>query len=151
MAKQKKAMDFEVDLIAVSSVLAVQICAMLLTAVWIHLGTMNVKQAVGGQSQAETKKVPALWAKMGAGGTITFRLQDIASAPKNLQVVDVAGVNNEFNLAGIAAHVEAIRKIAPDLRTVLIQPDGDSMYEKIIQLMDHFKSVGMIDLGVAPL
>ncbi|MCB0363894.1 MAG: biopolymer transporter ExbD [Bdellovibrionaceae bacterium] len=151
MAKQKKELDFEINLIAFISLLSVLICALLLTAIWVQIGTMNVKQAVGGQSQEETTKVPAIWAKMGPNGSITFRLQDAPKVSRKLAVKEVAGINNEVDLDGIAAHLEAVKKAVPELRTVLIQPKGDSMYEQIITLMDHFKKVGMVDLGVAPL
>ncbi|MCB0386551.1 MAG: hypothetical protein KDD43_14255, partial [Bdellovibrionales bacterium] len=81
----------------------------------------------------------------------TFRLQDAGKVSKKLQVKEVVGIDNDVDLEGIAAHLEAVKKAVPELRTVLIQPKGDSMYEQIITLMDHFKKVGMVDLGVAPL
>ena len=151
MAKKKKELDFEINLIAFISLLSVLICSLLLTAIWVQIGTMNVKQAVGGQSQAETKKIPVIWAKMEKKGAVTFRLQDAGRVPRKLRVAKVKGINEEIDLAGVEAHLEAVKKAVPDLRTVLIQPKGESMYEEIIVLMDHFKKVGMVDLGVAPL
>ncbi len=84
-------------------------------------------------------------------GDITFRLQDAGRVPRKLRVAKVKGLENEIDLDAIEAHLEEVKKAVPELRTVLIQPKGESMYEEIIVLMDHFKKVGMVDLGVAPL
>ena len=151
VSKKKKELDFELNLIAFISLLSVLICSLLLTAIWVQVGTMNVKQAVGGQSQVEAKKVPVVWAKMEKKGTVTFRLQDVGRVPRQLRLATVKGSQDKMDLDAITAHLETVKKTVPDLRTVLIQPKGESMYEEIIALMDHFKTIGLVDLGVVPL
>ena len=152
MAKKKKELDFEINLISFISLLSVLICSLLLTAIWVQIGTMNVRQAVGGQSQVETKKLPVIWAKMEKKGAVTFKLQDVGRVPRKLKLTQVKGSKEEeIDLDAIAAHLEAVKKVVPELRTVLIQPKAESIYEEIIVLMDHFKKVGLVDLGVAPL
>lgn len=55
MRKHKKHLDFEINLIPCIDLLSVCICFLLLTAVWLNIGSMNVKQAIG-QTTAETEK-----------------------------------------------------------------------------------------------
>ena len=56
MARNKKSLDSELNLIAFISLLSVLICSLLLTAIWIQIGSMDVKQAVGGRQRERIKK-----------------------------------------------------------------------------------------------
>ena len=68
MKHSKKVLDFEVNLIPFIDLLSVSICFLLITAVWMNVGSMNVKQAVGGQAQEDTKRSPQVWVRMTAKG-----------------------------------------------------------------------------------
>ena len=46
----RKSLDFEINLTPFIDLFSVLICFLLLTAVWIQIGSMDVKQAVGGQT-----------------------------------------------------------------------------------------------------
>ncbi|MCB0394015.1 MAG: biopolymer transporter ExbD, partial [Bdellovibrionales bacterium] len=50
MSIKKKALDPEIDLIAFISLLSVCICFLLLTSIWVQIGSMNFKQSIGGAS-----------------------------------------------------------------------------------------------------
>jgi biopolymer transport protein TolR len=151
MKKKNKHLDFEINLIPCIDLLSVCICFLLLTAVWLNVGSMNVKQAVGGQSAAETEKKPLLWVFMGAGGQVTLDLQQSATVPGSLRKLMVPGVEGKANLEELNRVVEKIKSHEPGLRTALIQPQAASAYEEIISLMDEFKKMNLVDLGVAPL
>jgi len=151
MRRHNKHLDFEINLIPCIDLLSVCICFLLLTAVWLHIGSMNVKQAVGGQSQAETVKKPLLWVYMGQGGQLTFNVQQSSLVPKALANLKLPGLNGQANLAELAKVLTQITAKDPGLKTALIQPQAQSSYEEIIGLMDEFKKQGVTDLGVAPL
>jgi biopolymer transport protein TolR len=152
--KTKKSLDFELDLVAFISFLSVCICFLLLTAVWIQVGSINVKQAVGGQSAAETKKVPALWTKMQPGGKVVLQFQDF---PKNItgrlgsSLTLPGNEKGEINFDELEKKVSEILVLVPELKTGLVMPQGDSKYDNVIQLMDRMKKVGLVDLGVSPI
>lgn len=151
MRKHKKHLDFEINLIPCIDLLSVCICFLLLTAVWLHIGSMNVKQAVGGQSQVETPKKPLLWVYMGTGGQLSFHVQQSSLVPATLTKLKLAGVDGQTNLAELEKVLTQLTSKDPELKTALIQPQAQSSYEDIIVLMDEFKKKGLTDLGVAPL
>jgi biopolymer transport protein ExbD len=151
MRKHGKHLDFEINLIPCIDLLSVCICFLLLTAVWLNIGSMNVKQAVGGQSVAETVKKPVLWVLMGQNGDINFNLQDSNRVPAKLAKLKLPGVEGKTNLEQLSKLLGDITHVEPNLKTALIQPQAQSSYEEIIALMDEFKKKGLIDLGVAPL
>jgi biopolymer transport protein ExbD len=154
MGKNKQNLDVEVDLVSFISLLSVCICFLLLTAIWIQIGSINVKQAVGGQSAAETKKVPALWTKMQPDGKVVLQFQDF---PTSITRKLGSSLTLKGNEAGEIDFENFEKKIAeliilvPDLKTGLVMPQGESKYESVILLMDHMKKSGLVDLGVSPI
>ena len=150
MSHRKKHLDFELNLIPFIDLLSTCICFLLLTAVWVNVGAMNVKQAVGGQAAADTAKKPTVWVSMGATGDVTLEVRD-AHVTRDLAKVTIPGQQGKPDLINLATVVGKIKASEPLLTTALIQPQAASVYEDIIDLMDQFKKVGVIDLGVSPL
>lgn len=151
MRHNKKHLDFELNLIPFIDLLSTCICFLLITAVWMQIGSMNVKQAVGGQSAAETEKKPIAWIFMELDGSVTIDVRDSAAVPANLRKAKVQGVQGKPDLDAVNKLATEIRHVEPGLRTALIQPKSQTNYEDIIDLMDSFKKAGMGDLGVVPL
>ena len=151
MRHNRKHLDFEINLIPCIDLLSVCICFLLLTAVWLQVGSLSVKQAIGGQSQAETEKKPQLWVLMGADGELTLDLKQSAKVKGRLSHLRLKGLSGRSNLDDLGKTVAELKGLEPELRTVLIQPRLQSEYEEIIDLMDEFKKAGLTDLGVVPL
>jgi hypothetical protein len=63
----------------------------------------------------------------------------------------VPGLEGRSNLEELGRVIEKMKTLEPSLKTALIQPQATSPYEDIIALMDEFKRLNVIDLGVAPL
>lgn len=154
MKKAKKSLDFELDLVSFISFLSVCICFLLLTAVWIQIGSINVKQAIGGQSAAETKKVPAIWTKLQAQGKVVIQFQDFPSniTRKLGASLSIPGnTEGEINLDLLEEKIADVIVLVPELKTGLVLPQGETKYDHIIQMMDRMKKVGLVDLGVSPI
>lgn len=148
--KKHKHLDFELNLIPFIDLLSTCICFLLLTAVWVQVGSMNVKQAVGGQPAAETEKKPTLWVAMSAGNEITLDARD-GHVPPAMAKIKVPAKDGKIDFDTLSNVVQHMKEKEPALTTALIQPQAASVYEDIIELMDRFKKSGLIDLGVAPL
>lgn len=149
-SKRKKGLDFEINLIPFIDLLSTCICFLLLTAVWVNVASMNVKQAVGGQSAETGAKKPTMWVMLGQGGDVTLDVRD-SKVPARMAKLTIAGRGGKPNLEQLGSAVQQIKTAEPRLTTALIQPQAASVYEDIIDLMDSIKQVGVIDLGVAPL
>ena len=150
MRKRKKHLDFEINLIPCIDLLSVCICFLLLTAVWLHVGAMNVKQAVGGQPASETAKKPTMWVNLGPTGDLNLDVRDSHVNPK-LAKIRVPSAQGHPDFKALAVIVQEIKAQEPLMNTALIQPQAAAVYEDIIDLMDQFKKSGVIDLGVSPL
>ncbi|MFZ3229663.1 MAG: biopolymer transporter ExbD [Pseudobdellovibrio sp.] len=151
MRNKKKHLDFEVNLIPCIDLLSVCICFLLLTAVWLNVGSMNVKQAVGGQAQEDTQKSPLVWIRMTADGDVNLEVQETNKVPVAQRKIHLDQVNKQVNWDQFEAAVASLRVLEPGLNTGLILPVATTAYEDIITVLDKLKKNGMTDLGVSPL
>jgi biopolymer transport protein TolR len=151
MHGRKKHLDFELNLVPFIDLLSVCICFLLITAVWLNIGSLNVKQAVGGQSVAETEKKPLVWVLLGDRGDLTLDVKSGGKLPAKMLKMKLVGQAGKVDLNGLATLLADMRTIEPNLRTALIHPKASSVYEDIVGLMDQFKKAGLADLGVVPL
>lgn len=151
MKHSKKVLDFEVNLIPFIDLLSVSICFLLITAVWLNVGSMNVKQAVGGQAKEDTKKTPQVWVRMTVKGDLDLDVQQSSLVPAALRKLRVAQVGGKVDWAGFEKALVSLKQVEPSLNTGLIQPTASTSYEDIIDAMDRLKKNGMTDLGVSPL
>ncbi len=151
MKNSKKHLDFEVNLIPFIDLLSVSICFLLITAVWLNVGSMNVKQAVGGQAQEDTKKSPLVWVRMTAQGDLDLEVQQSSLVPAALRKFRISQQDKKVNWEGLEKALASLKQAEPSLNTGLIQPTASTEYEEIIDVMDRLKKVGMTDLGVSPL
>ncbi len=148
--KRKKTLDFEVNLIPFIDLLSTCICFLLLTAVWINVASMNVKQAVGGQAAEAGAKKPTMWVAMSPDGDLTLDVKD-SHVPAKLARLSIPNTKGKPNLQLLSSAVAQVKSLEPALTTALIQPAASSVYEDIIDMMDTFKKSGLVDLGVSPL
>lgn len=151
MKHAKKHLDFELNLIPFIDLLSTCICFLLITAVWIQIGSMNVKQAVGGQPANETEKKPMMWAYVGQDGSISVDIQNTNQISDKIKKSKLEGKDGKLDLETISKFATELRTLEPNLRTVLIQPKQSTTYEDIVDLMDTVKKAGLTDLGVVPL
>lgn len=151
MKHNKKHLDFELNLIPFIDLLSTCICFLLITAVWIQVGSMNVKQAVGGQPANETEKKPTAWMYIQADGAVNLDIQNTVSLANGLKKIQVPAKDGKPDYEQINKVAEQLKISEPTLKTVLIQPKPSTNYEDIIDLMDTVKKAGLTDLGVVPL
>lgn len=149
--KEKKPLNTEVDLVAFISLLSVCICFLLLTTIWIQIGSMNVKQAVGGQA-AEGKPKPEMWVVMTDKGEISFKLRNTPrKITKAFGNSKIEATDGKPNLEELASYLEKLTGEYDQLTMALIRPAKKTPFEDIIGLMDTFRDKGIEDLGVTPL
>src|SRR5271154_5633377 len=76
-AKQgKKDLNFELNLLPVFDILSCCICFLLMTVVWIQIGSVDVNQAIGAKGQAGTENAPAIWAYLNNNGQVVLDVKN---------------------------------------------------------------------------
>src|SRR5476649_60089 len=95
--KNKKDLNFELNLLPVFDILSVCICFLLMTVVWVPVGSMNASQSMGAQAKTEAPNPPSVWAYLKSGGQVVLNFKDVPklrSIPKN---ISFPGLNGQVN------------------------------------------------------
>lgn len=145
----KKTLDFEINLMPVISLLAVCISFLLLTAVWIPLGSLGVKQSVGTAESDQKKDDYSLWVQFEKNNKLTIYMRDSA--------MQKVGKKSTFRLSKRRAHKRATKHIGrlfnkyPSITSAIVAPLADTSFDQVIKMMDQIKSLNKVDVGVAPI
>ncbi len=149
MSKKRKP-DFEVDLLPVIAVLAICISFLLLNAVWVQLGFVQVKQAMGNAGNPKDNP-PSVWITIEKSGDIQVQIKDLAKRvgfPAQMQLSARNGAADTQSLGGVSAQ---IKTKFPDIQMAMILPSGTTSYETVIAVMDEMKKAQFTNVGIAPL
>lgn len=146
----KKDLNFEVNIIPILDILSVLICFLLLTAVWIQLGSIDTQQAVGDNniSAAQTNP-PSLWIAVGSNGALRLSLRDVKTSMPLERTVNAGREGINWDIAN--SLITNIKTQLPDLKTVIIRPAAKVNYGDVIRLMDNLKKLQLTDIGLSPL
>ncbi len=148
---RKKNMNFELNLVPFIDVLSVCICFLLVTAVFINLGSIHVSQAVGSEKLDETPSKGSITVSMGGQGDVRFEVKDVKGFTGDLNLVTVKGSGGKVNFAKTEEWIKAFSTRFADVKTVLLMPNPTSKYDDMIQLMAQFKANSVDQIGIAPL
>lgn len=147
---KRKSLNFELNLIPFIDVLSTCICFLLVTAVFINLGSINVSQAVGSQ-KTESKPQGSVTVSLGGRGDIRFEVKDVPSIRNTGALTTITGLNGKINYQRTEEWIKSFSARYADVKTVLIMPNPSSKYDELIQLMAQFKASQMDQIGIAPL
>ena len=146
-----KTNNYQLDLTPFISLLSVCICFLLLTVAWFQIGSLTMRQALGGDKTEETKS-PALWIHLKKKNHIQIQLKKKPSTRKSLASVVIASPNGDQpNYEALEKHIKIFKKNFPGLTQAFILPQGNISYEEIIKVMDRARSAGIFSLGISPI
>lgn len=148
---RKKQMNFELNLVPFIDVLSTCICFLLVTAVFINLGSFHVSQAVGSDKQEKVEVKGSVTVSMGGQGDVRFEVKDVKGIGRDLQLVTVRGQGGKIDFAKTEDWIKSFASRYADVKTVLLMPNPTSKYDDMIQLMAQFKKNQLDQIGVAPL
>ena len=145
----KKELNFELNILPVLDILSVLICFLLLTAVWLQLGSIDTKQAIGDNSTAGQKNPPSLWVVLTKDGNVQLSLRDVPQI-KNLEDTIVKTATG-VNWTALEAKIQALRAQVPELKTSIVRPEARASYGDVIRIMDQLKKNQFDGVGLSPL
>ncbi len=148
---RKKNSNFELNLVPFIDVLSTCICFLLVTAVFINLGSMHVSQAVGSEKQTAEKAKGSVTVSLGGKGDIRFEVKDVPGLKGSQGLTTITGDDGKVNFKRTEQWIQTFASNNTDVKTVLLMPNPYSKYDDLIQLMAQFKKSQMDQIGIAPL
>jgi biopolymer transport protein TolR len=145
----RRNLNFELNLVPFIDVLSTCICFLLITAVFMQLGTMNVRQAIGDGAKAQTKEEPALWLRLHENGSLQVSVKNVKASPASEFTVPSQGQGPDWNR--LSQSLATVKHTYPKLAIALVLPTAQTRYEDVIQAMDRIKKGEFQQVGIAPL
>jgi len=157
---RRKSLDAELNLVPFIDLLSMCICFLLMTAVWMEIGGVNVKQLVGTEAPAQVSNTYELDVKYVTPQALEVNLK--RTGAKN-QVFKINGATNEArmqqlrdDLKGFLASLKL--PAAQDLRAQMgqvittgrVTTKAGVTYGEVITVMDTLRDVGIVSLGLVP-
>lgn len=145
-SKDKKDLNVELNLLPVFDVLSVCICFLLMTVVWVEVRSLETKQALGSQSEAESVKGASLSLMIDEQNNLKIVLKSAAGAetkkiaPARKGMIDFQYAENIYSFAA-----------SQNVKTMQILPSKNTQYDQIIHIMDLAKKAGIINIGLSPI
>lgn len=146
---QDKELNFELNILPVLDILSVLICFLLLTAVWIQIGTIDTRQAIGDNSTAGAKNPPSLFITVNMQGGIQLSARDLPNAKRFEAQIQSSAQGVNWNQ--LERKLQALKQQFPDLKTGIVQPEAQAAYGDVIRIMDKLKQFQFEGVGLSPL
>lgn len=144
---RRKTLDAEVNLIPFIDLLSMCICFLLMTAVWVELGAVQVKQSHGTE------------AKAAASNSIEMELKFISSTAIEVQIkrqgrvvqkAQVKGADSQALFAELDRAIPAWAKKGSEVSSAMITPSAAASYGDLVSAMDVLRKHQIVNLGVVP-
>jgi biopolymer transport protein ExbD len=149
---RKKGLNFELNLVPFIDVLSTCICFLLVTAVFINLGSFQVNQAVGSEkTKQDDKPKGSISVSLGDRGAVRFEVKDVRGLNGSQALTTIPGRDGKVDFQRTGQWVTAFASRYADVKTVLLMPNPSSKYDDLIQLMSQFKQSKLDEIGIAPL
>lgn len=142
-----KETNFELNLLPVISLLAVLISFLLLTTVWVQIGTLDVKQAMGDSPQeSKEEKRATVWINFEDSGTITMVVKNADSKDKKIELK-----KSDFQWQSLESALLQAKADHPDLAMGFVQPSLKTPYQNVIRAVESLKNQQVLDVGISPI
>ncbi len=154
MSARQKNLDAQVDLIAFISLLAVLICSLLISSIWLQVASINVKQSTGAKSDSSSnKKSPVVWVRINNKGNVVIQFQNVTKeVPRSLRKKVIAPKKDgRLDAQVLGEFFKTLKQKAPKVKSVFFKPSSLTSYQMLIDAMDAVKGGGYQDLAVVPL
>jgi len=149
--KGRRKQNFELNLVPFIDVLSTCICFLLVTTVFMNLGSFHVNQAIGSPSASSEKKIGTVTVSLGSKGDIRFEIKDVPGYSGKNNIVTIHGDRGQVAFAQTDLFLQSFHERAKDVKTAMILPNPMSRYDDIIQLMAQLKKNSLDSIGIAPL
>ena len=145
----KKELNAELNLTPFIDLLSTCVCFLLITAVWIEIGTVEIKQSHGTEAAASKKETFDLDVVYKNPTQLRLNLKKNGRRLKGFKVESDTTENLQVVLdQTIKEKVLSFRKKAIEIATATITPRSTVEYGQLVETLDTLRSNEIINIGV---
>lgn len=150
---RRRSLDAEINLVPFIDLLSMCICFLLMTAVWVEIGTIEMKQILGTEAAPTTNLSVDLELRFKADQSLEVVIQ---KAGQTVQTLPIQGAELKDRLAQLTTTVSNVVSALgsnPQQQYSLsarVLPAKQVPYSDMIAVFDVLRSYGISNLGVIP-
>ena len=142
----KRELDFELNLTSFIDLLSTCTCFLLITAVWIQIGTVEIKQSHGTEAAAEEKNSFDMDLVFKNPNELRVNLK---KGGKQVKMIDLKSTSNEDMLVKLN---EAIKSQVIDTKMIIgvatVTPRSTVNYGQLVSTLDVLRKNKIVNIGV---
>jgi biopolymer transport protein TolR len=146
---RKKSLDAEINLVPFIDLLSMCICFLLMTAVWIQIGSLQVKQSHGTDAAAAPTNSFEMQLMLQSPSSLTVELK---RAGKSVKKIELASMDKDF-LSKVDAGIKSLLTITggeAGVSSATLSPNASVSYGDLVSVMDVLRRNKIVNLGVTP-
>jgi biopolymer transport protein ExbD len=146
----RRSLEFELNLTSFIDLLSTCTCFLLVTAVWIQVGSVEIKQSHGTEAAAEKKESVDLDIVYKDSNNLTLNLKKNG---KQFQAINVAAENHEAMIAKLNNVIVNEVLTSKDKKKVeigvaTVTPRSTVNYGQLVTTLDVFRKNKIVNIGV---
>ena len=148
--KAKRELNSDLNLTPFIDLLSTLVCFLLISAVWIQVASMDLKQSTGTDAAAP-KESAAVDVILGKPGKATVVLK---MGSRTLNRSEVTGANTAEMVTELQKKIIAFKNLPAlknaNIESVLVAPHVDVVHGDMVKVLDGFRLNGISNIGVKP-
>lgn len=146
---KKKELNAELNLTPFIDLLSTMVCFLLITAVWIEIGSLEIKQSKGTQAQESKKESYDLDMVFTGGNKISLNLKKGSRRVKKIIVneQDFQTSIEKLNTV-IGTQIKNFKNKAIDIATATVTPNSSVDYGNMVKALDVLRKNEIVNIGV---
>lgn len=146
---KKKELNAELNLTPFIDLLSTMVCFLLITAVWIEIGSVEIKQSKGTQAQESKKESYDLDVVFNSDKKISLNLKKGSRRVKRI-IVNEADFDTSLTKLDslIATQIKNFKNKAIDIATATVTPNSKVEYGSMVRALDVLRKNEIINIGV---
>lgn len=146
---KKKELNADLNLTPFIDLLSTMVCFLLITAVWIEIGSVEIKQSKGTQAQESKKESYDLDVVFNSDKKISLNLKKGSRRVKKI-IVNEADFDTSLTKLDtlIATKIKNFKNKAINIATATVTPNSKVEYGNMVRALDVLRKNEIINIGV---
>ena len=144
---RRKSLDAEINLVPFIDLLSMCICFLLMTAVWIQIGSVQIKQSLGTEASSAASDLMEMEVRF--SGPTSFELV-LKKQNKVIEKFAYTGDNSESLSAKLDTGLGQLKYPGTSFGSATLTPKNGVTYGTMVSVMDILRKHQIVSLGVNP-
>lgn len=148
---RRRSLDGEINLVPFIDLLSMCICFLLMTAIWIEIGSVELRQLMG-TAEMDTNHPVEIAVELGTPNSYKVSLEQQGRVLQAIAVTGATRAEAESRLSQFLGQVQAVVMAkSPDLAlSARVTPSAQVEYGEMVSILDLLKGYGISALAVIP-